>query len=336
MPNPGRLLFPVLCLVLCPGALFADQGSASLQQEARTFLAGKQLDHAAGQLSSAELTAIGQTLRTPNRRLTNDALASLLRNPVAWQERDNGRRLLGTILTSLPELAGIKGIDNTVKLASNHDISNFRGYGVEIIGSAALNGFVTPEGKRAEVTRMGGMIKGTDGRKRESDGAALVGADGIQRLVSIKSVTTPKAVTTAMRKATDQLALRNYHKDGSRNPGVILVGYDSPEVLKKLKGKNWQAAADRTGARLLVLGIDQLTGATTKLASHMPDPRSTVQPKRPGPRPPLSKRIASFMMRQIGRCHPPTARRISHMRSAFRRRTQKLGARIRSLFGRSK
>jgi hypothetical protein len=316
-----------------PGTLLADR---SAEHQARAFLAGQNLERAASKLSSAELSAIGQTLRTPNRRLTDNTLANLLRNPVAWKEKDNGRQLLGSILTSLPELAGIEGIENTVKLASNHDISNYRGYGVEIIGSAALNGFVTTEGKRAQVTRMGGMVKGTDGRRRESDGAALIGADGIQRLVSIKSVSTPKAVTTAMRKATDQLALRNYHRDGSRSPGVIVVGYDSPEVLRKLKRRDWQAAANRTGAKLLVLGINQHTGASTKLASYMPDPRSTVTPKRPGPRPPLSKRVTRFLMKQIGKRHPPTARRISRMRSAFKRCRRKLGAQICSLFGRKK
>lgn len=327
-PRPTWVLGPVLYLVtILLVVLQASAAPPSAESEARAFLAGQHLDHTLKQLGRDELVAVGQTLRTPNRRLTDDTLANLLRNPVAWKKQDNARGLMGSILKSLPSVASVEGINNTVKLASNNDPSNFRGYGVEIVGSAALNRY-NSDGRRAQVTRMGGMIKGIDGRSRESDGSALVGADGIPRLVTIKSVSTEKAVTTAIRKASDQLALRNLHRDGSRSPGVIVVGYDKPEVLQKLKGKNWQAAADRSGAKLLVLGINQLTGASTKLASAVPDPNSTVQPKRPGPRPPLSRRINRFMMKQIGKRHPPTAQWISRTRGTFKRRTGQLKARI--------
>jgi hypothetical protein len=319
----------VLVLVLVVQAAAAPPPA---EGEARAFLAKQNLSHALEQLSRDELAAVGQTLRAPNRRLTDGALANLLRNPVAWTKQDNARGLLGSVLKSLPSVADVEGINQTVKLAANNNLSNFRGYGVEIVGSAALNRFVTTDGRQARITRMGGMIKGIDGRHRESDGAAMLGADGIPRLVTIKSVSTEKAVSTAVRKASDQLALRNLQRDGTRNPGVILVGYDSPAVLQKLRRKSWQAVADRSGAKLLVLGINQLTGASTKLASAVPDPNSTVQPKRPAPRPPLLRRLNRFMMRQIGKRHPPTAQWISRTRGAFKRRTGQLKARIQSTF----
>lgn len=224
-----------------------------------------------------------------------------------------------------------------MKLASNNDHSNFRGYGVEMIGASALNRYITEEGQRAQVTRMGAKIKGIDGRFRESDGAALMGADGVPRLVTIKSVSTEQAVSGAMRKAADQLALRNIQRDGSRSPGVIVVGYDSPVVYERLQSKNWQAAADRSGAKLLVIGVNQVTGASAKLASFAPDPNATIVPKRPGPRPPLMQRFGRFMLKQIGKRDPNAARRISHMRGAISRNKQHLGASIRSgwrsLFG---
>jgi hypothetical protein len=320
------VLYLVATLLITRAAL------ASPESDARAFLASQHLDLATQQLGRDELLALGRTLGAPHRRLRDETLAKLLRNPVAYGKQDNARQLMGSILKSLPGVAGIEGIDNTVKLAANHNISNFRGYGVEIVGSAALNRFVTEDGRRARVTRMGGMIKGIDGRNRESDGAALLGADGISRLVTIKSVSTQKAVTTAMRKAANQLALRNLHRDGSRSPGVIVVGYDRPEVFQKLQGKDWQAAANRSGARLLVLGIHQLTGAASKLASFEPDPNATIQPKRPGPRPSLMKRFNRFMMKQIGKRHPPTAIRISRMRGAFKRRTARLKQGFRSTF----
>jgi hypothetical protein len=301
----------------------------SLEQEARTFLARQDLSHAASQLRQDELHAIGRTLRTPGRRLTDQNMARLLRNPAAWQKHNNARELLGTIIKSLPTVATVKGIDHTVYLAGNNNHANFRGYGVEVLGAAALNGFVTQDGRQAKVLRMGAMVKGTDGRRRESDGAAVLGADGTPRLVSIKSVSTLNAVSGAMHKAAEQLALRNYHRDGSRTPGVILVGYDSPEVFERLTQKDWQAAADRSGAKLLVLGINQRTGDATKLASLTPDPHSSITAKHPGPRPPLLRRLDRFMMSRIGRLSPPTARRIGKLRSALKRQTHRLGRTIR-------
>lgn len=316
----------------------AGPAVAGPEDGARAFLARQHLDHAAKNLGPVELAALGRTLQQPRRRLKDRTLASLLRNPVAWKSEGNARELLGTIIRSLPGIADVKGINSTMKLASNPNPSNFRGYGVELVGAAALNRYITADGQRARVTRMGGMIKGLDGRRRESDGSAVVGADGVPRLVTIKSVSTEKAVSGAMRKAADQLALRNLQRDGTRRPGVILVGYDSPAVRAKLQRKNWQAAADRSGAKLLVLGIDQRTGATSKLASFRPDPNAKIVPKRPGPRPPVLKRFGRFMMRQIGRRHPPTAKWISRQRGAFKRTTRRLGQRLRTgvqgLFGR--
>ena len=327
-----------LIAILVATLAFANVAAAnSLEADARAFLTTQRLDHALKHLKPDELVAVGQTLRAPNRRLTDKTLARLLSNPAAWATKDNSRPLLGTILKSLPTIAGVEGINSTMKLASNNNHSNFRGYGVEMVGASALNRFVTDDGRRAQVTRMGGMIKGIDGRRRESDGAAVLGADGMPRLVTIKSVSTEKAVSGAMRKAADQLALRNLQRDGSRRPGVIVVGYDSPVVRDKLQGRNWQAAADRSGAKLLVIGVDQLTGASHKLASYLPDPNATIQPKRPGPRPPLMTRFNRSLMKQIGKRSPNTAKRISRMRGAFKRNTQKIGQSIRSgwrsLFG---
>lgn len=322
-----------MCLVaiLVTTVAFANVAAANtLEAEARTFLTTQHLDHALKHLKPDELTAVGQTLRVPNRRLSDKTLARLLRNPAAWETKDNSRPLLGTILKSLPTIAGIEGINSTMKLASNNNHSNFRGYGVEMIGASALNRFVTDKGQRAQVTRMGGMIKGIDGRRRESDGAAVLGADGMPRLVTIKSVSTEKAVSGAMRKAADQLALRNLQRDGSRRPGVIVVGYDSPAIREKLHRKNWQAAADRSGAKLLVIGVNQLNGASEKLASFLPDPNATIQPKRPGPRPSWMKRFSNGMMKQIGKRSPNTAKRIGRMRGAIKRNTQKFGQSIRS------
>jgi hypothetical protein len=331
----------VICLaaILVTTLAFANVAAANdLEAAARAFLTTQRLDHALKHLKSDELVAVGQTLRAPNRRLTDKTLARLLSNPAAWETKDNSRPLLGTILKSLPTIAGIEGINSTMKLASNNNHSNFRGYGVEMVGASALNRFITDKGQRAHVTRLGGMIKGIDGRRRESDGAAVLGADGTPRLVTIKSVSTEKAVSGAMRKAADQLALRNLQRDGSRRPGVIVVGYDSPVVRAKLRRKDWQASANRSGAKLLVVGVDQNTGNSEKLAAFMPDPNATIKPKRPGPRPPLMKRFSRGLTKQIGKRSPTAAKRIGLMRSAFKRKTHKIGQSIRSgfrsLFGR--
>lgn len=154
------------------------------------------------------------------------------------------------------------------------------------------------------------MIRGVDGRKRESDASALLGADGKARLVTIKSVSTVKATKTSLRKAADQLALRNMQRNGQRRSGVIVVGYQSQEVYDKLLTKNWQASADRTGARLLVLAIDQHTGKAERLAAVDPDPQSSQQPKMPKALPSIGDRVYGAMLSQIGRRSPKLAHRI--------------------------
>jgi hypothetical protein len=78
-----------------------------------------------------------------------------------------------------------------------------------------------------------------------------------------------------VRKATFQLSQRN----GSRNTpgqlgqrGILMLGYSDPNVLQAAQRKDWQQAAQRSGAKLLVLAVNQLDGQVTRLASETPRP----------------------------------------------------------------
>lgn len=231
------------------------------------FLRAEHLESQALQLSNTEKRALKKTLAQQDRELSNASIAKLLKNPVAWQSGEtNSRRLLKTVLHSLPDVANLPGVDQTVTLAARPAESSFRGFGVEVLAAAALNRYQTLSGRKAKVTRMGGMIRGVDGQMRESDGAALVGGDRVPRLVTVKSASTVNSVSGAVKKAADQLALRNEQKNGSRTAGIMMVGFDSPEVLERLQRSDWQAATNRSGADLLVLAVDQLTGAVKRLS----------------------------------------------------------------------
>jgi hypothetical protein len=237
-------------------------------------------------LTREEIGALYSILEQRDRQLTDKSLKKLLNNPVAWENRSSGRPLLSRIIKSLPKLATMPGVDQTVLAASRKNEPHFRGFGVELMAASALHDFRTEEGV-AKLSRLGAMIKGADGVSRESDGAAFVGADGKERLVTVKSTSSVKAVGRAVQKASEQLALRNLKRDGSRMAGIMMIGYDKPEVLEKLKRKNWQIVADHTGEQLLVLALDQLTGKVTKVASKKTSPDAvpfTAAPKVPGKR----------------------------------------------------
>lgn len=71
-----------------------------------------------------------------------------------------------------------------------------------------------------------------------------------------------------------QLALRN----GSANvapgqlgqPGIFMLGYSDPAVLEAAQRRDWQGSTQRSGAKLLVLAVNQLTGQVTRLSSDTP------------------------------------------------------------------
>ncbi|MBW2734900.1 MAG: hypothetical protein JRH20_21150 [Deltaproteobacteria bacterium] len=271
MRHPHLRLSIVLTVFAITGPARADEAQLA------TFFQKNYLAPQAQKLSTSEKSALEITLAQTGRELTDKTIAGFLKNPVAWEQgKKNSRGLFKTIIRSLPKVAAIPGIEDTLHLASNPNEENFRGYGVEVVAAGALNGYHTREGRKATMTRMGGMIRGVDGRRRESDGAALLGADHKPRLVTVKAVATISAVKGAMKKAADQLALRNEQTDGSRMPGILVAGYEKAEVLEKLKGKDWQMAANRSGAKLLALALNQLTGEVQRLGRY--EPNTTAEP----------------------------------------------------------
>jgi len=65
-----------------------------------------------------------------------------------------------------------------------------------------------------------------------------------------------------------------------------MLGYSDPNVLQAAQRKDWRAAAQRTGAKLLVLAVNQLDGQVTRLASETPTPftERELQQRRDGHR----------------------------------------------------
>lgn len=310
-----RLSFLFVLLLGSPARAdrYTDRADALLQ--------GPDLEQARYRLSSGEKRALGIALCDKGRCFSEQTVGDLLRSPAAWSEPGQ-RRLLGTLLRSLPAVADVKGVEETLALSAKHENAALRGHGTEIIAAAALCGYRSEIGERARVTRIGGMLRCADGRERESDGAALIGADGIQRLVTVKSISTPNAVSGAVTKATDQLALRNLQRNGARSPGVIMLGYDDPQVLAELQSKDWRAMATRTGAKLLVLAVNHHTGRALKLASCEPDPDSPVKPKALPPRISFGKRVERAVLGFIGRRSPAAATRVARWRSTLHKRWQ--------------
>ena len=126
------------CVLASGGPALASD--AEVLARADSFLHSQRLDRARQGLAPDEKLALGRALGVPGRQLTEDAVAGLLRNPTAWsRSRSEGRGLLRTIVKSLPEVAGLPGINHTLKLASNVEPSNYRGYGVESIANFAEN-----------------------------------------------------------------------------------------------------------------------------------------------------------------------------------------------------
>lgn len=313
------------------GAAAADsQATDPFLGRADALLHDPRLSAAQSSLSLSEKRALGQALSAPKRVLKDEVVVGLLRNPVAYGAGQQQRALFGTIIRSLPDVADVKGVNETLTLAAKPNESLMRGHGTEVIAAAALNRFVDDNGQRACITRIGGDIHCADGRLRESDGAALIGADGVPRLVTVKSISTPKAVSRSVKKATDQLALRNLLPNGQRKPGVLMLGYDDPLVLEQLKRKDWRAAATRTGAKLLVIAVHHHTGQTEKLASFEPDATSSVRPKPLPPSVGVGHRIDRTAMRAIGRASPQAAQTVARWRRTLGQRGQ---AARNSLFG---
>jgi len=281
----------LLALFWCPVSHADNTALARID----TFLQRNQAKHAINGLSPAEKIKLGQTLALSNRTVSDRLISRLLNNPVAWEPGPHGREMLRSVIDALPHVAAIPGAEHALANACHPNESNFRGFGFELIASAALMRYREPDGCRPRVVRMSAEVRGADGVMRESDGCAVFdGADQLQRLVTMKSVRSEGALHRSVHKASSQLALRNGSQDprpGAQiQPGVMMLGYTDPAVLRSAQGKDWKAAANRTGAKLLVLAVNQLTGEVTKLASEAattPAPRYT-QRQRPswsdGPR----------------------------------------------------
>jgi hypothetical protein len=263
------------------GALLVLLGSSTAFAEGNTelaridsFLQRQNARQAISGLSHAEKVNLDRTLNVPNRKIPDQLIGKLLNNPVAWRP-GHGRQMLRSVISALPQIAGIPGSAKALKSACNPNESNFRGFGFELVASAALMRYREPNGVNPQVVRMSADIRGADGRMRESDGCCVFsGADQRQRLVTMKSVMSQKALKRAVHKATSQLAVRNGSQEGiprgQIKPGVMMLGYSDPAVLQSARQRDWGAAANRTGAKLLVLAVNQLDGRVTRLASVTP------------------------------------------------------------------
>lgn len=249
--------------------------SASAIADADAFLRRHDAAQAIRQLTVAEKSSLAKTLRTPNRTLEDHVISGLVKNPVAWRPGPEGRELLRSIIHSLPDVAAVPGASRSLANACHPNASNFRGFGFEAIATSALSRFREPNGDRPHMVRMSADVIGPKGKTLESDGCAVFnGADRRQRLVTMKSVASERALRGAVRKAMTQLSRRN----GSQNtapgelgqPGIFMLGYSDPCVLQTAQRKDWHAAAQRSGAKLLVLAVDQLSGRVTRLASVAP------------------------------------------------------------------
>jgi len=266
----------IALLLLSGGVAVAERNGTG---EVDAFLLRHQATDAAQNLSSSEKRAIGDVLRSPRRTLPDNVLAGLLKNPVAWRPGAQGRDLMRSIVLSLPAVATIPGAEHALKEASHPNASNFRGFGFEAIATAALIRYREPNGVNPKMERMSAEVKGANGRVLESDGCAVFGADKQRRLVTMKSVSSEKALRGAVHKAMSQLSLRNGSKKATQSlgqPGVLMLGYSDSAVLQKAQRKDWQAAANRSGGKLLVLAVDQRTGNVTRLASKIPEAKSAA------------------------------------------------------------
>lgn len=279
-------LWTCIALLWCTSAA-ADQSDLAL---ADAFLRRNNASWAKERLSAAEKSSLARTLRTPGRTVDDHVIARLVTNPVAWRPGPEGRELLRSVITSLPDVANIPGAGCSLENACNPDPSNFRGFGFETIATAALTRYREPDGAVPRMVRMSSQIRGHNGHYVESDGCAVFsGADSRQRLVTMKSVHSERALHRAVHKATWQLSQRNGSRDtpgelGQR--GILMLGYSDPNVLQAAQRKDWRAAAQRTGAKLLVLAVNQLDGQVTRLASETPTPftERELQQRRDGHR----------------------------------------------------
>jgi hypothetical protein len=233
----------------------------------------------------SEKTALARTLQTQGRTIDDRVLTRLLTNPVAWRPGPDGRRLLSSIIRSLPDIAAVPGAGRALASASNPDPSNFRGFGFEAVATAALHRYREPNGDLPKVMRMSADVVAPDGKTYETDGCAMFcGADRRQRLVSMKSVSSPNSLRRTVAHAMHQLYQTNSNPSGGeRQPAILMLGYNDRTVLEAAQRKDWQGAAQRSGAKLLVLAVDQLTGQVTRLASVNPfvqTPRPELRPVR--------------------------------------------------------
>lgn len=271
----GALL---LALLGSPAALAEKPGGLARLD---TFLQRHKAHQAIRGLSQAEKVKLDRTLAVRERTIPDRLIGKLLNNPVAWRPGPQGRQLLRSVIDALPDVATVPGADKALKSACSPNVGNFRGFGFEIVASAALKRYREPNGCNPRIVRMSADIRGSDGRKRESDGCCMFdGADRRQRLVTMKSVASTRALKRAIKKGTSQLALRNGSQAGvprdKIKPGVFMLGYHDPAVLSQARRKDWTAAANRSGAKLLVLAVNQLDGRVTRLASVAP----AARPKR--------------------------------------------------------
>jgi hypothetical protein len=271
-------------VLLVTAAAAADENGLKVADD---FLRRSNASQAARELSLNEKTALAQTLRTPGRTIDDGVLTRLLTNPVAWRPGPDGRELLRSIIRSLPDIASVPGAGRSLASACNPDASNFRGFGFETIATAALHRYREPNGDAPRVLRMSADVVAPDGKSYETDGCAMFcGADRQQRLVSMKSVRSPDALRRVIKHAMWQLYQTNTNPTGGdRQPAILMLGYSDRAVLEAAQHKDWQAAAQRTGAKLLVLGVDQLSGQVTRIASVNTasgyTPRREPWPSRP-------------------------------------------------------
>lgn len=272
------LVLGCLALVATPPAAAEQSGLAV----ADAFLRRHGAEQAIRELSAAEKSALARTLMLPGRTLEDRVISRLVKNPVAWRPGPDGRELLRSIIHSLPDVATVPGVSRSLANACHPNESNFRGFGFETIATAALLRYREPNGDVPRILRMSADIRGRDGKLYESDGCAMFcGADRRERLVSMKSISSPNGLRRIIKKAMQQLYLRNGEPDraGERQPGILMLGYTDPAVLEAARRKDWAQAAQRSGARLLVLAVDQLSGQVTRVASVGPTAEAT--PRRP-------------------------------------------------------
>jgi hypothetical protein len=243
------------------GAARPSPQEQAWQSSAQQFLRGtskqaRQIFNGPG--ARPALVALGQVL---DSGVDRGLLTRVLKNPHAMTPRSpKVQPYVLPAVCSLAELGGrLPGVNEVLSRAAKAgDEGGARGALFELVGGAA-------------VKRLGyklGSLSFPVG-KYETDGKVDSGA-GAFTLVNMKSLASPKRLKGAVKKATSQLQLRNGKADnrpvGRRNPALLVLG-QLPGVDIASSRRDWSKTAQKTGAPLTVIVVDQQSGAARQIFS---------------------------------------------------------------------